>query len=104
MNSIGNKSIGFEDQTAETIDPGAKIESGPNPKDPNEAPEQGENDEGDIHEFAGVDAVEEWDEAIRVLEEADLEDNFEEEQREDQTERGLPDITGGHGLLTIPIT
>ena len=61
MNSIGEKSIGFEDQTAETIDPGADIGTGPYPEDPIEAPEHGEIDEGDILELAGVDDVEEFD-------------------------------------------
>ena len=66
MNSIGEKSIGFEDQTAETIDPEDLIE----------APEHGKNGDGDIPELVGEDDVEDFDEAIRVLEEADLQDSF----------------------------
>ena len=38
---------------------------------------------GDVPEHLGKDDIEEVDEAIRVLEEADLQANFEEEQPEE---------------------
>ena len=62
MSSIGEKVIGFEDQAEETIDP----------------------DYGDVPELVDeYDAVE-VNEANRVLERlADLQANFEEEQREE---------------------
>ena len=77
------KVIGFEDQTEETIDPATETESGPNQEDPIEAYENGEDDWGDIPELVGEDDIEEFDEAIRVLEEADLQANFEEEHRDE---------------------
>ena len=39
---------------------------------------------GDVHELIGDDNVEEFDEATRLLEEADLQTNFEEEQRDER--------------------
>ena len=79
MNSIGEKSIGFEEETKETEDPGTLIESGPDPEDPIGAQEHGEDDWGDIPEHVGEDDIDEVNEAIRVLEEADIQANFEEE-------------------------
>ena len=75
----GEKVIGFEDQTEETIDPVTEIESGPILEDPIGAHEHVEDDNGDVPELVGKDDVDEVNEAIRVLEEADLQGNFEEE-------------------------
>ena len=79
MNSIGEKSIGFEEGTKVTEDPGTLIESGPDPEDSIGAQEQGEDDWGDIPEHVGEDDIDEVNEAIRVLEEADIQANLEEE-------------------------
>ena len=79
----GEKVIGFEDQTEETIDPVTEIESGPILEDPIGAHEHVEDDYGDVPELVGEDDVDEVNEAIRVIEEADLQGNFEEEQREE---------------------
>ena len=81
MTSIGEKAIGFENQTEAAIDPVTEIEAGRNPEDPIEAPETDEDELVDDD-----DSIEEFDdEAIRVLEEAaDLQQaNFEEEQRDE---------------------
>ena len=79
MISIGEKVIGFEDQAEEIIDPVTEIESGPILEDPTGAHEHVEDDYGDVPELVGEDDVDEVREAIRVLEEADLQGDFEEE-------------------------
>ena len=79
----GEKVIMYEDQAEETIYPVTEIESGPILEDPIGAQEHMEDDYGDVPEHLGEDDIEEVDEAIRVLEKADLQANFEEEQREE---------------------
>ena len=49
----------------------------PNLGDLLEAPVHCKGDWGDVPELVGVDDVKEFDEAIRVLKETDLQDNFE---------------------------
>ena len=77
MSSIRENLIGFEDHSAE-------IRNGAIPEDPIEAHEHMEDDYGDVPELVDeYDAVE-VNEANRVLERlADLQANFEEEQREE---------------------
>ena len=43
-----------EDQTEEAIEPATEIEGGPNLEDHMEAPENDEDDSGDVHELIGV--------------------------------------------------
>ena len=79
MSSIGEKVVRFEDQAEETIDPVIEIESGPILEDRIGAHEHVEDDYGDVPELVGGDEVDEVNGAIRVIEEADLQANFEEE-------------------------
>ena len=82
MNSIGDATIGFEDSTEETTDPGAGLIGESDPGDPNEATENMVQDWEDAPANYGDLEVGELDEAIRVLEEADYQANAEEELRE----------------------
>ena len=59
MNSIGEKSIGFEDQGEEIVEAEAQIESGPNLGDPERASGDAEQDWGDIPAAGGEHEVEE---------------------------------------------
>ena len=86
MNSIGDATIGFEDSTEETTDPGAGLIGESNPGDPNEATEDVVQDWEDAPANYGDLEVGELDEAIRVLEEADYQANAEEELREQTIE------------------
>ena len=71
MNSIGDATIGFEDSTEETTDPGAGLIGESDPGDPNEDTENVVQDWEDAPANYGDLEVGELDEAIRVLEEAD---------------------------------
>ena len=82
MNSIGDATIGFEDSTEETTDPGAGLIGESDPGDPNEATENFLQDWEDAPANYGDLQMGELDEAIRVLEEADYQANAEEELRE----------------------
>ena len=82
MNSIGDATIGFEDSTEETTDPGAGLIGESDPGDPNEATDNLAKDWEDAPANYGDLEVGELDEAIRVLEEADYQANAEEELRE----------------------
>ena len=83
MSNIGENSIGFEEQSEETEYPGTEMGSGPNPEDTIVAQENGEDDMGDIPGLVGEDDIDEFNEAVRVFEEADHQANFEEEQHEE---------------------
>ena len=74
--------IGFEDSTEETMDPGAGLIGESDPGDPNEATENLVQDWEDAPANYGDLEVGELDEAIRALEEADYQANAEEELRE----------------------
>ena len=71
----GEKSIGFEEETEETEDPGTGIGIGPDPEDPIEAQEHGENGWGDVLALVGEVDIDKVNEAIRVLEEAGIQAN-----------------------------
>ena len=79
MNSIGEKSIGFEDQREETETTETRLIDEGVPEGPQEHPEYVENDvEDHLEQFEG-DNVDELNDAIRVLEEDELQIDFEEE-------------------------
>ncbi len=79
MNSIGEKSIGFEDQREGTETTETRLIDEGIPEGPQEHPEYVENDAEDhLEQFEG-DNVDELNDAIRVLEEDELQIDFEEE-------------------------
>ena len=73
-------SIGFEDSTEEPIDPRAELRGGADPEAPREATETAEQDWEEAPDSYGDLEVEEVNEAIRKLEEADYLANAEEER------------------------
>ena len=78
-NSIGDATIGFENTTEESTDPGAGPIGESDPGDPNEATEDMVQDWEDAPANYGDLEVGKLDEAIGVLEEADYQANAEEE-------------------------